>query len=317
MLTTLHSTAQERVNRKYAIDNDFRPACRVTAPLGRGALKIGNSFLKTMSSNMRSESDLAIEEREITSTFDLTKIRVWVITPATEGHDPLPAILFIHGGGFVYKGAPYHYRLAKQYALKTKSVVVYVDYRTAHDNLYSVPLLDCQDAWSWMVRNCGQIGIDSSRCAIVGDSAGGFLAINTALFAAKERLTTPAKMMLIYPVIDCSMRTESMAQFVDTPVWNSLLNRKMWEYYLQGNNQQSLLDLNCEQLQTLPQTYIESAEYDCLRDEAEIFATMLSNAGVATLYTPTKGTMHGFDIAQRSPITQSQITARCKWLSWE
>jgi acetyl esterase/lipase len=185
-----------------------------------------------------------------------------------------------------------------------------VDYRTAYNNPYGTTLQDCLDAWQWMNDNAQNLGIDFTRTAIVGDSAGGFLAIKTMLSSDIR----PSKLMLIYPVVDCSMRTESMAQFSDTPVWNSELNRKMWEYYLQGTAEESLLDLSVCELQNFPATYVETAEYDCLRDEGNEFAEMLQSVGVATTHHPTTGTMHGFDMAQRSEITQHQITKRCNWL---
>lgn len=293
----------------YPIHDDFREACRITAPLGRGVLDIGNAFLSAMPKGMQSNKELTINKIKITSTTDSKNVGVWVITPK-EGNAPRPAILFLHGGGFVFKGAPYHYDLAKEYARRTGSVVVMVDYRTAYNTPYGTTLQDCLDAWHWMNDNAQNLGIDNTRTAIVGDSAGGFLAIKTVL----SNDIRPSKLMLIYPVVDCSMRTESMAQFSDTPVWNSELNRKMWEYYLQGTAEESLLDLSVCELQNFPATYIETAEYDCLRDEGNEFAIMLQSAGVATTHTQTTGTMHGFDMAQRSEITQRQIAERCNWL---
>lgn len=294
---------------RYPIHNDFRAACRITAPLGRGVLGIGNTFLATMPKGMHSDSSLEINKIKITSTADGAKFGAWVIMPKS-ADAPRPAILLLHGGGFVFKGAPYHYDLAKEYARRTGSVVVMVDYRTAHNNPYGTSLSDCVDAWRWMTGEAQMLGIDTSRTTIVGDSAGGFLAIKTVL----ESDVRPAKLMLIYPVVDCSMCTESMAKFSDTPVWNSELNKKVWEYYLQGAEEKSLFDLGDSELRMMPTTYIETAEFDCLRDEGNAFATLLQRAGVATRLIETKGTMHGFDIAQRSEITQYQITERCKWL---
>ncbi|MBR2333509.1 MAG: alpha/beta hydrolase [Rikenellaceae bacterium] len=293
----------------YPIHDDFRVACRITAPLGRGVLGIGNAFLAAMPKGMRSDRELTINKIKITSTADNKEFGVWVITPKGTS-TPRPAILFLHGGGFVFKGAPYHYDLAKEYARRTGSVVVMVDYRTAHNNPYGTSLNDCVDAWRWLIAKAQTLGIDTARTAIVGDSAGGFLAIKTVL-ASDVR---PSKLMLIYPVVDCSMRTESMAKFGDTPVWNSELNRKMWEYYLQGSTEISLLDLTENELQNMPTTYVETAEFDCLRDEGNEFARLLQSAGVATTHAQISGTMHGFDMAQRSDITQRQITERCKWL---
>lgn len=263
-----------------------------------------------MPKGMRSGKGLTISKIKIASTIDSKEFSVWVITPK-DAKTLRSAILFLHGGGFVYKAAPYHYDLAKEYALRTGSVVLFVDYRNAHNNPYGTPLQDSKDAWRWMLDNAETLGIDTSKTTIVGDSAGGFLAIKTAL----ESDTRPSKLMLIYPVVDCSMRTESMAQYADTPVWNSELNKRMWEYYLQGATEKSLLDLTEEQLRTMPATYVETAEFDCLRDEGNEFARRLTEAGVATTHTQTKGTMHGFDMAQRSEITQRQITARCEWLA--
>ena len=308
LLLTLVSLAT-MAQTQYPIHEDFRAACRITAPLGRGVLGIGNAFLSAMPKGMRSNSELSIKKMKITSTADGKEFGVWVVTPI-EGNTTRPAILFLHGGGFVFKGAPYHYDLAKEYALRTNSVVVMVDYRTAHNNPYGTPLQDCVDAWEWMMTEAQALGIDTTKTAIVGDSAGGFLAIKTVLGSNVH----PSKLMLIYPVIDCSMRTESMAKYSDTPVWNSKLNKKMWEYYLQGKAENSLLDLAVDELRNIPATYIETAEFDCLCDEGNEFAKMLQNARVATTHTLIQGTMHGFDMALHSEITQRQITERCKWL---
>jgi acetyl esterase len=67
----------------------------------------------------------------------------------------------------------------------------------------------------------------------------------------------------------------------------------------------------------LPPAYIETAEFDCLHDDGILYTQFLRKAGIEVTLNETRGTMHGFDIAQRSPITQAQIAARCKWLSWE
>ena len=137
-----------------------------------------------------------------------------------------------------------------------------------------------------------------AACRITAPLGRGVLGIGNAFLAAMPK----------------GMRTESMALFSDTPVWNSELNRKMWEYYLQGATEKSLLDLAENELQKMPATYIETAEFDCLRDEGNELARILQSAGVATTHTQVAGTMHGFDMAQRSGITEHQIAERCKWL---
>lgn len=295
---------------KYPIHNDFARLSAMSAPLGRGVLGVGNAFLSIMPKGMRTNKQMRVERVTIPTKKGEKGVKAWVVTPCDHNGK---AILMIHGGGFVFKGAPYHYDLAKEYARRTHSVVVMVDYSTAHNNSYGKPLEECCAAWQWLVESSPRLGVDSSRISIVGDSAGGFLAVKTTLWTLSQGLQCAEKMALIYPVIDCSMRTQSMAEFTDTPVWNARLNAKMWEYYLQGRCEESLLDLDAEVLKNLPPTYIETAEFDCLRDEGELFATRLQEVGVQTTYIATKGTIHGFDMAQKSEITQSQVSARCEW----
>lgn len=184
----------------------------------------------------------------------------------------------------------------------------------AYNHDYGVPLHDCIDVWQWMLSNASTYGLDMSRAGAIGDSAGGFLAVKTALYCIENGVAIPSSMMLVYPVIDCSMRTPSMKEYTDTPVWNNVLNAQMWRYYLNNNEETSLLDLPHSLLAQLPATYIETAQYDCLRDEGATFARMLQDAGTATTYTATERTMHGFDMAHNSHITQQQIAQRCEWI---
>lgn len=305
---------------KYDIHKDFAKACKITPPLSRGVLGIGNFFLDVMPKGMRSTTDMQIKEIEVLSSIDNEGIRCWVITPCchTEECDTTlqnrSCYLFLHGGGFVFKGAPYHYQLAKEYAMRTGAVVVFVDYRMAYNHDYGVPLQDCIDAWNWIVEHARQIGVDVSKMGIIGDSAGGFLAIKTLLYSLNSPKHIPHALMLVYPVVDCSMRTRSMAEYTDTPVWNAELNRKMWQYYLGDRVEPSLLDVPIDVLSQFPPTYIETAQYDCLREEAWLLAQLLLQAGVPTTYVDTHHTMHGFDMVQDSEITQSQISMRCKWI---
>ena len=312
LLPLLMNISQAKAEHGYPVADDFKAVCRITAPLGRGVLAMGNTLLGAVPKGMRSDNELSVELHDFVA-HEGERVDFWVVKPnGSKGVKPV--ILFIHGGGFVFKAAPYHYRLAKQYAQRTDSVVVMVDYRTAHNNSYGTPLRDCCQAWQWIVSSADSLGVDISQSTVVGDSAGGFLAVKTALWAEEIAICPPAKLMLVYPVIDCSMRTPSMERFVDTPVWNAELNAKMWEYYLQGNSEESLLDISPST--TFPITYIESAEFDPLRDEADIFASILQRAGVPTTHIQTKSTMHGFDMVQRSPITQRQIELRCDFLKW-
>ena len=118
--------------------------------------------------------------------------------------------------------------------------------------------------------------------------------------------------MLVYPVIDPKMQSDSMKKFTDTPMWNSKLNEKMWRIYSKGQKVFNPLQAD---LSDFPETYIETAQFDCLHDEGVNFADRLSKSGAKCELNETKGTMHGFDIKLQSSTTQSAIDKRIEFLN--
>ena len=124
--------------------------------------------------------------------------------------------------------------------------------------------------------------------------------------------------MLIYPVTDRRMITESMKSFVDTPMWNGRLSVKMWEGYL-GSKEHEHIEyaspVEAKSLKNLPDTYMETAEFDCLRDEGVMYGEMLRDEGVSATFYQTKGTMHAFDVKRTAPTTEKAIQERLKYIN--
>ena len=289
LLAVLALSLPLQAQGKYPIHEDFRSAARLSAPMGKGVFRVGNAFLSVIPKWSGKKGGANIRKEYMEDT-----VKGWMISPDNV-KDSTRCILFIHGGGFVFKGAPYHYTYAAEYARETGCDVFFIDYRMAYDSDYGIPLAQCVTALNVLQGWYKTV-------SIVGDSAGGFLALKTTL----EAETKPDRLCLVYPVVDCSMRTESMATYTDTPVWNAVNNRKMWEAYLQGNSEQSLLDAD---LSALPPTYIETAEYDCLHDEDLLLAERLREQGVPVTLHETHGTMHG------SEITKESVRRRIAFLS--
>jgi acetyl esterase/lipase len=168
-----------------------------------------------------------------------------------------------------------------------------------------------------MAESAGRFGIDPKRIAVGGDSAGGNLAAATALLARDGGSAQPCFQMLIYPVIDRRMQTESMKRFSDTPMWNSVLNAKMWKWYLEGAGSANIeyaSPIEADSLVGLPEAYVETAEFDCLHDEGAAYAAALNSAGCLTRLNETSGTMHGFDIVSGSTIVRDSVYARVESL---
>lgn len=101
--------------------------------------------------------------------------------------------------------------------------------------------------------------------------------------------------------------TKSMSKYKDTPLWNAKLNKKMWKIYLKGNALKPPIEMD---LSFMPKTYIETAEFDCLHDEAVDFHNKIENS----LLNETKQTIHGYDFFKKSEITKDALEKRISFL---
>ena len=128
---------------------------------------------------------------------------------------------------------------------------------------------------------------------------------------------SPLGAMLIYPVTDRRMITESMKKFTDTPVWDAKLTKMFWKAYL-GNKEPQQIQyaspIEAESLEHFPDTYIEVAEFDSLRDEGIAFAERLRLEGVFTELHEVKGACHGFETALESRIVEKSMQRRIQWI---
>ena len=243
-------------------------------------------------------------------------IRVFVMRPrGLKKH--APCFFYIHGGGFYFPSAPYHYAFAKEYAVRAGCVVVYPDYRLAPKYPYPAAAEDCWAAYTWMTAHADALGIDPTRIAVGGDSAGGDLAAVMTLMARDRKAVQPMFQLLIYPVTDRRMQTPSAMRYRDTPVWNAALSEKMWAYYLPTLPTEHIeyaSPMEAPSFAGLPEAYVEVAEFDSLRDEGLAYADALEAAGVTVTRHETRGTPHGFEFISGAPLTQDTVHYRAEIL---
>jgi acetyl esterase/lipase len=181
---------------------------------------------------------------------------------------------------------------------------------------YPVAVNDCYSTYIWVVNKSEKLGIDSEKIIVTGDSAGANLSVAVSLMLKDMEQALPAGTMLIYPVLDRRMTTESMKKYLDTPVWDSVRNEMFWKEYLKNNEAGPLKyasPMEAESLKGFPKTYIEVAEFDCLHDEGRDFAERLKLEDVVTDYYEMKGTCHGFDDVFNSSLVSNAIERRVKW----
>lgn len=294
--------AKYNISKEYGIFTKFIP------PFNRLVFKIASLILGIIPKTLKSDENVKITKKQI-KTVDEKNINIYIFEPLK--YKTNKVLLYIHGGGFGFKGCSYHYNLCKSFAKDGNCKVVYVDYRLAPKYKYPIPLEDCYSTYKWIIKNANELEIDKNKIIIAGDSAGGCLAVDVTLKSIEEKIEKPCYQLLIYPVLDKRNKTESMKKYTDTPMWNSKLNKKMWRYYLRNNNYISPNERN--NLYNISPTYIETAQYDCLQDEAKEFAKKLKESKVNVILNETKGTMHGYDI-KNSKITKEAVLKRIETL---
>ncbi|WP_086348032.1 alpha/beta hydrolase [Candidatus Enterococcus clewellii] len=228
-----------------------------------------------------------------------------------------PCLLYYHAGAFLMTGMAHHIGLLREYALKIPCKVIYVDYRLLPEHPFPAALTDCYSLLEWAVKNAETLGIDTNRIAIGGDSAGGCMTAAVAQMARDKNGPSIVGQMMCFPTTDARMNTESMKAFTDTPIWNSTLSDSMWALYLKNGDfgtPQYVSPVEAESFENLPKAYMETAEFDCLRDEGRNYALAMKEAGVPVQLNETKRTIHCYDAEPNSSLTQENIAKRIDFL---
>ena len=301
---------------KYPIKKEFFPFSYLTPSVNRLFLAVTVPFLKRTPGWFLHAKGLDVRKHNI-ATYDGDKISCYLISP--EGvSDSAPCLIYIHGGGFVFAAADYHYKYCLQYARELGCRVLFVNYRLAPKFTHPVFFEDCYSAMCWLYDNADSLGIDTSRIGIAGDSAGSTLSVGVCMMA-KDR-GHPIKFafqMLHYPFLDARGTSESNKKYTDTPMWNSSLSAKLMPMLKLDPASPEYLyfsPVQAESLADMPPAYIEVAEFDCLHDDGIFYASRLSDAGIPVELIETEGTMHGFDIMDKAPTTKRALVSRIEFM---
>ena len=258
------------------------------------------------------ESGVVIAEQAIAGPEGAPEVPVRIYTP--EGlNAAVPGILHIHGGGFVIGNLDSEHGTCVALCRRLGVVIVSVDYRLAPETPYPGPLEDCYAALQWASSNSARLQIDPARLAIFGQSAGGGLAAALALLARDRSGPAICFQYLGIPELDDRLQTSSMQRFVDTPMWNRPNAEISWDFYLGDQYQRGADDVpyhaapaRAEDLTGLPPAYVNTMEFDPLRDEGVEYALKLMRAGVATELHSFPGTFHGSSLFSSARISQRE-----------
>ncbi|QRG69230.1 alpha/beta hydrolase [Brevibacillus choshinensis] len=223
------------------------------------------------------------------------EIELRIYTP--EGPGTFPLFVYFHGGGWVIGDVETVDTVCRNIAHESECVVASVNYRLAPEHKFPVPVEDCYTAVQWVSEHAQEINGDASRLAIGGDSAGGNLAAVISQLA-KER-TGPAisLQVLVYPVTQVGCDTESYRENGEGYFLTADSMQWFFQQYLNADEEKSdvrVSPLLAADLSGLPPALVITAEYDPLRDEGEMYAERLKQAGVPVELTRYDGMIHGF-----------------------
>ena len=207
----------------------------------------------------------------------------------------LGLLVFFHGGGWVIGDLNSHDGVCRSLANKSGHAVLSVDYRLAPEHKFPAAFDDCVAAVKWAFENAKSLGIDNSRMAVGGDSAGGNLAAAVALAEV-----VPLKFqMLIYPAVDMRMESSSINENANAPILTKAVMSWFVAHYMSSDADRTNINASPmlasdELLKKMPPAIVITAQYDPLRDEGEAYGKRLVENGISTTITRYNGAFHGF-----------------------
>lgn len=218
---------------------------------------------------------------------------------------PSPLILFFHGGGFVIGDLDIYDSVAREFAIETGYPVLSVDYRLAPENPFPAAPDDCLAAARWAAAGPAELGFPVTSLALSGDSAGGNLTIVVALDLRDAPADVPVKAIApIYPVVDDSSRSPSMAQFSEGYLLSASDMGWFGKSYgaKRGEPRHHVIDRD---LSGLPASLVMTASLDPLHDQGVAFVEALRAVDVMVDHQEAEGLIHGF-ISLRKMIPSGQ-----------
>jgi acetyl esterase len=213
------------------------------------------------------------------------------------GADPVPTLMFIHGGGMALGDLDSHDAACRVLAERSGVQVLAVDYRLAPEHPYPAAVEDCFAAYQWLVKNADSLNADPERLAVGGDSAGGLLSVTTAIQVAEAGLPM-AFQLLIYPAVDFVNRSPSRGLFGTGFFLTDEGMDQFTDWYFpdaaKKNDPLGSPGLRADLPEGLAPAFVATAAFDPLRDEGEAYAELMRSHGIAVETKRYDGMIHGF-----------------------
>jgi acetyl esterase len=268
------------------LDGGFPPVHEMTGAEARALIR--SRFVPAD----RPEPVEAVDNRTVAGPSAPIPVRVY----RPDSLQPLPIVVYAHGGGFVFCDLDTHDGLCRNLANLIPAIVISVDYRLAPEDRWPAGPADVYAVASWASDNAAELGGDAQRLVVGGDSAGGNLAAVTALMARDRNGPALAGQLLLYPVIAADFDTGSYRLFGQGYYNPRAALQWYWDCYVPAPEDRLhpyASPLRAD-LHGLPPAVVVTAGHDPLRDEGLAFGAALEAAGVSTVQLRYDGGIHGF-----------------------
>lgn len=281
--------------RKYAFDEE----------IGAGAILLADATLDDVprfrevwgriSRAGNQQTPAGVDHQVVTIARPAGELVVHTFSPV-DGSTARPAVLLIHSGAFVGGSVESVHGQSCDLVTALGVVVVAVEYRLAPEHPYPAGLDDCSLAWSWLASHAEALGVDATRLALYGESAGAALAIGVAHRLRSSGGGGPAALVLQEPVVDDRLSSASARRFTRTPIWNRALAEWSWDAYLgdaRAAPPREAAPARLADFAGFPPTFISTRDLDPLRDEGLALARRLIDEGIDVELRHYAGTLHG------------------------
>jgi acetyl esterase len=253
---------------------------------------------------------------EVIAGADGNRLQLRIYLPKST-KEALPALLWIHGGGYILGSYNDDDDLCMSFVKEANCVVFSVDYRLAPEHPYPAPIEDCYSALKWMADNPDSLNINRDQIGVAGASAGGGLTAALTLLARDRQYPSICFQMPLYPMIDDRNNTPSANEITEGMIWNQKTNEAGWRMYLgdlygTDNIPSYAAPARAEDYSNLPYTYTCVGQLDPFRSETLTYVSKLAEAGVDVEFHLYPGAYHGFEGI--SPDADLSIRAKNEYI---
>ena len=219
---------------------------------------------------------------------------------------PAPGLIYIHGGGMIMGDLDSQDENLREAATELNIPIASIDYRKAPEHPYPAAPEDCYTGVCWVFEHASELGMDTGNIGLMGASAGGGLALATALMLRDRQGPSLKYLLPIYPMIDDRHETASSYEVVDIGIWDRAGSMEAWAWYLGDSKPDAYAaPARAEDLSGLPPTYIDVGDLDLFRDEDIVIAQRLSAAGVPVEFHLWTGAYHASELfAPDAPLSR-------------